>query len=209
MTEGIEIALPHGLEASLARSEGTSRRVLLIRHSDRHASVPGLSDSELGLTELGEARARALGRRLGDRLSWALSSPLRRCSRTAELAGQIAEGSALLGAPGPFVVDRHRGQEVFDAHGTAAVVRAQISGETWGCMRALDEGAASVVDALLAHLDARPGTGLAVSHDAIIMPIIAWLTGETFAERGLDPLDGAIITPNEVFWEGRSFEVRR
>ena len=196
MIDDIEFALPHGLEASLARSEGASRRVLLVRHGDRPAAVPGLSDSELGLTEIGEARARALGRRLGEQLRWALSSPLHRCRRTAELAGQLAEGSALLGAPGPFVVDCLKGQEVFDAHGAAAVVRAQIRGETWGCMRALEEGATRVVDALLARLDAQPGTGLAVSHDAIIMPIIAWLTGETFADRWLAPLDGAIITPN-------------
>jgi broad specificity phosphatase PhoE len=209
MSERPALALPHGLEASLARSEASPRRVLLVRHSDRPASVPGVSDTDFGLTEVGEARARLLGRRLGDGPRWALSSPLRRCRRTAELAGLVAEDSTLLGAPGPFVVDCRKGQEVFEAHGTPAVVRAQIRGETWECMRALAEGAAAVIRELLARLDARPGTGIAVSHDACVMPIIAWITGETFADRWLDPLDGAILTPNELFWEGRSFEVPR
>lgn len=209
MSERPELLLPHGLEASLACSEGAARRVLLVRHSDRPASVPGISDTDFGLTEVGEARARRLGRRLGDALRWTLSSPLRRCRRTAELVGLVAEDSTLLGAPGPFVVDCLMGQDVFERHGTPAVVRAQIRGETWGCMRALDEGAANVVRDLLGRLDARPGTGLAVSHDAIVMPIIAWITGETFADRWLDPLDGAILTPDELFWEGRSYEVPR
>lgn len=209
MSERPAHVLPHGLEASLVRSEGSAQRVLLIRHSDRPASIPGLSDSDFGLTEVGESRARLLGRRLGDGLRWALSSPLRRCRRTAELAGLVADESTLLGAPGPFVVDCLKGQDVFETHGTAAVVRAQIQGETWGCMRGLEGGAACVVRDLLARLDARPGTGLAISHDAIVIPIIAWITGETFAGRWLDPLDGAILTPDEFLWEGRSFEVPR
>lgn len=209
MSGGAALVLPHGLEASLARSEGAARRVLLVRHSDRPASVPGVSDSDFGLTEVGEARARLLGRRLGDGLRWTLSSPLRRCRRTAELTGLVAQDSTLLGAPGPFVVDCRRGQEIFETHGTSAVVRAQIRGETWECMRPLAEGAAGVVRDLLARLDARPGTGLAVSHDAIVMPIIAWITGETFADRWLDPLDGVILTPDELFWEGCSFRVPR
>ena len=209
MIERPEHEIPRGLEASLVCSEGAARRVLLVRHSDRPASVPGISDTDFGLTEVGEARARRLGWRLGDGLRWALSSPLRRCRRTAELAGLVAEGSTLLGAPGPFVVDGLRGQEVFESNGTPMVVRAQIRGETWGCMRALDEGADRVVRDLLGRLDAQPGTGLAVSHDAIVMPIIAWITGETFADRWLDPLDGAIFTPDELFWEGRSYEVPR
>lgn len=209
MSERPALVLPQGFEASLARSEGAVRRVLLVRHSDRPAAIPGISDSDFGLTEVGEARARLLGQRLGDSLRWTLASPLRRCGRTAELAGLIAEDSALLGAPGPFVVDCRRGQEVFETHGTPVVVRAQIRGETWGCMRDLEEGAGSVVRELLARLDARPGTGLAVSHDAIVMPIIAWITGETFADRWLDPLDGVILTPDELLWEGRSFEVPR
>lgn len=209
MSEQHELLLPHGLEASLARSEGAARRVLLVRHSDRYAWIPGTSDVDMALTDIGEARARLLGQRLGGGPGWALSSPLRRCRRTAELAGLIAEDSALLGAPGPFVVDCRRGQEVFETHGTPAVVRAQIQGETWGCMRELVTGAASVIRELLARLDARPGTGLAVSHDAIVIPIIAWITGETFADRWLDPLDGAILTPDELIWEGRTFEVPR
>jgi broad specificity phosphatase PhoE len=201
--------LSPGLEASLAQTARRRRRVLLIRHSDRPKSLPGVDDMNLELTAEGEARAIHLGERLGESLRWARSSPLRRCMLTAELAGLSAELSALLGAPGPFVVDREVGRKVFREHGTEAVVRAHILGETWGCMRPLEDGARSVIRDLRTRLAALPSTGLAVSHDAIVMPIIAWITGETFAERWLDPLDGAILTPDEFFWEGRAYEVPR
>lgn len=200
-------SLPPGLEASLAVT--SPRRVLLLRHADRPPTPPGASGDELGLTPAGEVRARLLGERLGQGPRWALTSPLERCRRTASLAGFAADPSSLLGAPGPFVIDPARGGEVFRAHGTDAVVRAQLRGETWGCMRALAGGARLVLDELLLRNAAHEGTGLAVSHDAIVMPIIAWVTGETFEGDWLAPLDGAVLTPGYLFWKGRRYEVQR
>jgi len=201
------LLLPPGLEASLAVTP--PRRVLLVRHADRPPTPSGASGDGLGLTPVGEARARLLGERLGDAPRWALTSPLERCRRTASLAGFAAEPSSLLGEPGPFVIDPARGGVVFNAHGTDAVVRAQLLGETWGCMRALAEGARLVLDELLMRSAAHEGTGLAVSHDAIVMPIIAWVTGENFEGDWLAPLDGAVLTPGYLFWKGCRYEVRR
>lgn len=200
-------ALPPGLEASLAVT--SLRRVLLIRHADRPATPPGATGDELGLTLAGEARAQRLGKHLGEGPRWALTSPLERCRRTASLAGFAAEPSELLGAPGPFVIDRLKGGAVFRVHGTDAVVRAQMRGETWGCMRGLAEGARLVLDELFRRIEAQEGTGLAVSHDAIVMPIIASVTGETFEGDWLAPLDGAVLTPGCLFWKGCRHEVKR
>ncbi len=199
-------SLPAGLEASLAVTP--PRRALLLRHADRPSTPSGSADDALGLTPQGEGRARRLGERLGEGPLWALTSPLERCRRTAALAGFPAEPSALLGAPGPFVVDRARGAAVFAEHGTEAVVRAQLRGETWECMRALAEGAGAVLDELFARLT-NEGAGLAISHDAIVMPVIAWVTGETFADDWLAPLDGAVLTPGCLFWKGVRHQVKR
>lgn len=198
------ISLPPGLEASLAAT--AAPRVLLLRHADRHP-MPAGSGDDLDLTADGEARARLLGRRLGDGPRWALTSPLLRCRRTAALADFAADASPLLGAPGPFVVDRVRGGHVFEIHGTDTVVRAHMRGETWSCMRPPAEGARLVLAELRRHLAERPGTGLAVSHDAIVMPIVACLTGETFTDDWLAPLDGLVLTGDAVFWRGLPHEV--
>ncbi|MBL9099439.1 MAG: histidine phosphatase family protein [Myxococcales bacterium] len=198
------ITLPPGLEASLSAT--AAPRVLLLRHADRHPMPTGSGD-DLDLTADGEARARLLDRRLGDGPRWALTSPLLRCRRTADLANFAADASPLLGAPGPFVVDRARGVQVFETHGTDAVVRAHLRGETWGCMRPPAEGTHIVLAELGQHLATRPGTGLAVSHDAIVMPIVACLTDELFTDDWLAPLDGLVLTRDAVFWRGRPYEV--
>jgi len=202
-----ELALSPGLLASLALARPP--RVLLLRHADREAIAPGDSGEHTPLTALGEDRASVLRRELGAGPDWALSSPLLRCTRTAELLGARPEPSALLGAPGPFVVDRKRGGQVFKEHGTPAVVRGQIAGETWGCMRALESGTRALLDELREQLRARTGTGVAISHDAIIMPVIAHVTGERFTDDWLAPLDGAVLTTSGLIWRGRVHEVSR
>lgn len=193
------------LLASLAAS--TAPRALLLRHSDRHDAVDGNPDDAATLTAVGERRARALGAALGAPVIWAVTSPLRRCTDTAALMGATPVPSHLLGKPGPFVIDSAAGGRVFRSHGTDGVVRGQIRGQTWGCMRPLAEGARLVLTLLRTHLAANPGTGVAVSHDAIVMPFIAWATGYDFADDWLAPLDGVVVTAGAVVWRGQRFEV--
>ena len=166
-----EPSLSRGLLASLALA--APPRVLLLRHADREAIAPGDAGERTPLTALGERRTAMLRAELGRPPDWALSSPLLRCTRTVELLGARPMLSTLLGAPGAFVVDERRGGEVFAEHGTATVVRKQLGGETWGCMRSLEAGARMLVDEILTYLHAQDGTGVAISHDAIVMPVIA------------------------------------
>ncbi len=200
MTVDIPLALRRSLEVT------KSPRVLLVRHSDRPHIETG-SAPEMSLNETGRRRASALGDLVGAELHWALSSPYRRCIETARLVGVEPEPSPVLGSPGPFVIDPDRGGEVFEQHGNEVMVRGQIEGKTWGCMRPLEEGTRLLFDTLLERL-ARHGTsGLAVTHDAIVLPSIAWVTGDRFADRWIDFLDGCVLTPGHLTWNGRTYEV--
>jgi hypothetical protein len=197
-----ELSLPSGLLASLALAE--EPLAVFIRHADRHAIPRGESGETTPLTELGETRTRALAKRLNG-LGWGLASPLQRCVRTAQLLGVEVRPNSLLGAPGAFVVDTDEGGRVFGQHETPHVVREQLKGETWGCMRTLEEGAEN----LHALLVSRSELGVAVSHDAIVMPYIRWATGYLFEDDWLEPLDGVVVEANRVWWRGVSFGVPR
>lgn len=199
--------VPPGLLASLRLA--SSPMVLLLRHSDRPHIAPGDSGESIRLTEAGRARAANLRRALAGEPTWAVSSPLDRCTETARCLGLEPETSTLLGAPGAFVVDQTRGGDIFGRHGTEAVVRGQILGETWGCMRPLEEGARALLDWLTAQCDERGGLGVAVSHDAIVMPTITWALGERFEDDWLEPLDGLVLDADGVVWRGHRFEVPR
>jgi broad specificity phosphatase PhoE len=206
MSSGLP-AIPTALAASIDAT--SAPRVLFVRHSDRPALAANDAGFELALTAVGRERARALSLRLKEDTRWAVSSPYRRCVETAECAGFTAESSHLLGGPGPYVIDRERGGEVFGKHGTEVVVRRQIAGETWGCMRPVEEGANLVLNWLEKLLDERGGEGLAVSHDAIVMPTIAWATGLSFEDSWIAPLDGAVLIPGAIVYAGQRYELPR
>jgi len=197
-------AVPAGLVASVRAAQ--TPMVLLIRHSDRPHIAPGDSGVSVRLTDTGRSRVASLRAALDGELRWAVSSPLVRCTETARCLGVEPETSSLLGAPGAFVTDTTRGGEVFGRHGTETVVRQQLTGETWGCMRPLAEGAGAVFDWLARLRETRGGLGVAVSHDAIVMPTIAWTVGETFEGEWLAPLDGLVIDAAGVVWRGRRYE---
>ena len=196
--------LPAGLLASLAAA--TEPRVLLLRHADRFAIADGDPGMTTRLTAEGERRARRLGEYLGTPPDWAQSSPLLRCTRTAELMGGAPEPSSLLGDPGPFVINPEVGGAVWSEHGNPAVVRAQLAGETWGCLRPLAEGVLLIDDLLDRHLTSGAGTGIAISHDAIVMPYVHHHTQHDFSMDWLAPLDGVVVTASFLFWRGERFE---
>jgi hypothetical protein len=106
------------------------------------------------------------------------------------------------------VVDGPGGRELFLSIGTEGVVRGQIAGESWPPLRGTAEGLALVVGDLQRRLRELGGTLVCISHDAIVMPVIAALTGERFVGSWLEPLDGmafALGRGEELvrIWRGR------
>lgn len=196
--------LPEGLLVSLAAAPTPS--VLLLRHSDRYAIADGDPGLQTALTPEGERRAARLGETLGSPPTWAMSSPLFRCTRTVELLGALPTPSSVLGDPGPFVVEPQRGGQVWAREGNVRVVRRQLQGERWGCLRSLAEGVGRI-DALLDRfLMTGRGRGVAVSHDAIVIPYVYHHTGHDFSDDWLPPLDGVVVTTDAVYWRGERFE---
>lgn len=100
-----------------------------------------------------------------------------------------------LGSPGPWVMERSEGARLFAELGTEGVVRAQVSGAHWPFIRESREGTRLLLSAALDRVEGGRGSGVCVSHDAVLMPAIAHLTGERFMGAGawLDPLDGFAV----------------
>ena len=105
--------------------------------------------------------------------------------------------NSLLGNPGPFVVDRKAGQHLFTTLGTECLVKKLAAGERFDGIRTSQEGASLFGEHLRTLLDSKKGLGVMISHDAILIPLIAAWTGECFQNKWLEPLDGALIIVNQ------------
>jgi len=132
---------------------------------------------------------------------------------TARLLTQGVSPSSLLGAPGPFVVDREEGRRVFGRFGTEHVVRAQVAGYRWPFMRSVEEGVGLLLRHVHLRMEEHTGVGILISHDAIVMPVVSWIAGHLFEENWLSPLDGLVFAPGrggglDAWWLGRHAEVQ-
>jgi broad specificity phosphatase PhoE len=183
--------LTSGILPTLAVLDTRRPFALFLRHAERAVFPPDEPFADVGLTAAGETQARALARHLPGPISWAAVSPLRRCRHTAMLMLDLpGEADTRLGAPGPWVTDERAGGELFTELGTEGTVRAQIAGQRWPFLRGAVEGTRLLLDAALERFAAGRGSGICISHDAVLMPAIATLTGESFNDTWLAPLDG-------------------
>lgn len=174
------MARMHDTLAEAARGGSWS---VLLRHAERPPIPPGEFGSDLPITDAGRRSALALGRRLGASLRRLVTSPVRRCVETAE-ALRTGAGVAVeikldlrLGAPGVWIADATEAERWFLELGAAEVVRRQIAGEALPGMRALDDGAARLIDLLFAPVGDDDGLALYVTHDAVMAPLMANLYG--------------------------------
>ena len=208
--------LPEGLLHTLQSLAPSIPFALFLRHAERAPIPPEDPYADVELTLAGHEASRALGHRLRTRLSWAAISPFLRCRRTAEALEERpglpgVEVDVRLGSPGPWVVDRTEGARLFAELGTEGVVRAQLSGNRWPFIRTAEEGTRLLLSAALERLDAGRGNGVCVSHDTVLMPAIARLTGERFTGEWLAPLDGFAVQRLaghlRCIWRGECREV--
>lgn len=202
------------LARTLAALDRDRPFALFLRHAEREEVPVDAPYADVDLTPAGTLAARALGRSIGETLTWAATSPFLRCRRTArELSGGHAitlEEDTRLGSHGPWMVDHEAGARLFASLGMKGVVHEQMAGTRWPCMRPLDEGTRLLLSSALDRIE-RGGSGVCVSHDAVLMPAIAWLTGDTFDGRWLSPLDGFALQRHPrgwlCLWRGSTFEV--
>lgn len=196
--------LPDHILKTVTSIESDSNAILLLRHAERGYIAPGDDGVETDLTPFGYEQSFAFGEQLGKRLKWAHYSPLLRARRTAELFMKGAKATEpllsannLLGDPGPFVFDCKLAGQLFASLGTECLVKKHAKGESLEGIRSAKEGAKLFSEHIKELLETQKGLGIMVSHDAIIIPLIAAWTGESFENRWLNPLDGALFVADK------------
>ena len=167
-------------------------KVFLVRHGETAWSVSGqhTGRSDIPLTPKGETLAGPLGRRLaGIAFEKVLSSPLKRASRTAELAGFEPELDADL-------MEWDYGE--YDGRKTADIRRDQPG---WDLFRDGAPGGESVeqmtarVDRVVARLKAMTGNVLVFAHGHFLRTLAArWVKQPIPFARGLLLSTGSVCT---------------
>ncbi|MCA9495123.1 MAG: histidine phosphatase family protein [Myxococcales bacterium] len=165
--------------------------VLFVRHAARAEIPPDDPFADVDLTPAGYAAARAMAEGMKGRVQWAASSPFLRCRATARAFGHEPEDDTRLGRHGPWVFDHEAAGREFARLGTEGVVRAQIAGAALSGLRGPDAAVPFLLSSGLDRL--RRGSGICVTHDAVLMPAIAWLFGADAAGAWLAPLDGFAV----------------
>ncbi|MBL8621201.1 MAG: histidine phosphatase family protein [Myxococcales bacterium] len=179
--------------------------ILFIRHGERLPLPADDPFADVGLTARGYAEVARLADVLRPRLCWTAASPFLRCRATAHGLGKEPAVDTRLGLHGPWVVDPDLAAREFAARGTEGVMRALVAGTRLGGMRSPEEAVPLLLSAGLDR--AAAGSGVCVSHDAVLMPAMGWLFGEAAVEDWLAPLDGFAVELRAngpvVVWRGR------
>lgn len=183
----------------------TGTFVLFLRHGERAPLPPDDPYADVDLTPAGYDAVAALARTLDGRLAWTAASPFRRCRVTARGLGPMHEDDTRLGRHGPWVEEHAEASRQFASLGTEEVVRAQVRGES---VPGLRQPEVAVPILLSAGLDrVHRGSGACITHDAVLMPAMAWLFGVDAANDWLAPLGGFCLQMRAsgpvACWNGR------
>jgi len=166
--------------SALATSSASEPRCLLIRHAERPPLPPGAPGTDLGLTRSGIEASFAYGAKLGEALASVRTSPVRRCIETATHIGHGSRAGAplhhdhKLGDPGVYIEDPavawtnwlRLGHEGVLAH--LATGGAPLPGFA-------DPAQATrlLMEDLLGRAATMTGVHLAITHDSLMIPLLA------------------------------------
>lgn len=190
-------SLTHGLSLI---PEGTAA-ALIIRHSIRGEIPEGETGNDVPLTAEGRELAELFGTTVSSRLVSIMSSPVGRCTETAE---HIVKGSGmdfavptskLLGDPGVFIADGKAAWINFQTLGTRGVMLHLAARDTALPGMHPPQVAAHI---LLHHVLDRcdtPGIHIFVTHDVVLAGIAGQLIGGI---RSTDDLPGFL--DGAFFW---------
>lgn len=152
---------------------------LLLRHAERPPLGPHDVGLQTALTEAGTLAAEALGRALAADLKDIHTSPILRARATAEA---IARGAGrplaivddrLLGHPGVFVADPIRAWANWKTHGAEHMLELLADPGPMPGLRDPAVAARRLVAHLVDHDDADPGIHAFITHDALLIPLLA------------------------------------
>lgn len=198
MTPSDDEDVPKSLLRAIAAMPTNKPVALLIRHAHRLAIPEGEAGDEFPITETGRRVSRKLGAELGTRLVSLRSSPLLRCTQTAELTAQGAgvqlpvRTDVMLGDPGVLVVDAEIARANWQRLGNSGVMsRLQTTAAAMPGMLSGQEGARLLLEHARGVVGSVPGVHLFVSHDVMIAAAAAHLAAE-----------GGVGDPYPAFLEG-------
>jgi len=187
-----------------AKSPFHTGGIILLRHAEKAALTKDITEPELPLTAKGVEDAKSLGMLLrkhghSEELRFFVS-PRKRCIQTARY---IAIGAGIsdpviptnhnLGSPGPFVIDHEKGYTVFSNASLEEIIRKFMKGDQQGCFLPMELGCQNLHDYMTSN-SASDSLSIFISHDAIIIPFIYWLTSDDLVESWLPPLCGIHIS---------------
>lgn len=194
--------------------------VLLMRHAARPPLVDGETGVELSITPEGDAAATALGRGLRGSIRSVRTSPVRRCWQTA-LSIVVAAGfggavlrDRRLGDPGAFVVEPKIAWESWQLRGHDGMLEHFAAGAA--ALPGFAEPVAAALSLVEHLLRARrdPGVHLAITHDAIMLSLLAAALRRPLARSEWPEfLETVAIWEEHAQWwlryRGEAHEVRR
>ena len=189
------------LEALTAVPESAGA-ALVLRHAERGEIPTGTFGVDVSITANGVVSARRLGEMLsGRRRVSVTSSPVPRCVQTAEAILQGAGRNIdvvldrRLGDPGPFVEDPEVAGPLFLKSDVLDIVRHQLSdSEPTPGMRPTSDGVRVLLDLVATGLESRGLLNAYVTHDSILIVLVARLFGMSIDEVGCpNYLDGLLL----------------
>lgn len=192
--------IPSGITNGLKIISKYNSIALIIRHSIRGEILHGQLGNDVTLTHEGKKLAVTLGQLIGDRIRTITSSPITRCTETANC---ILDGAGLnykvtttrlLGDPGIFISDGSVAWQNFQALGTSGVMMHLANkNHALPGMRTPQEAARELLGAIL-QPNTEPGIHLYVTHDVILSGIVGQLIGGITSKEHLPGyLDGAFF----------------
>lgn len=161
--------------------------VLIVRHAETQVHPGDGEEDSISISQKGRKDSENFGKELigtYHQIGLIKSSPVRRCMSTAEAiligANQDLKVSLsrTLGNPGAFVVDDTAAIENFQRYGVRGVVQRQLEGRNLAGMRTIGGGVNLLLKEICEDLESLNGLGLYVTHDAVLVPFVGYLTNK-------------------------------
>ncbi len=182
--------------------------ILIVRHAEKIIKKNQNEDISTLLTKKGINDSKQFGNELlsfFNEISLIKTSPVERCVQTANAilnnsfkSMKKIEKSKILGDPGVFVIDAKTALGNFLNLGVKEVIERQLKNQILPGMRDLKNGLQMLFQEISNDLEYINSFGIYITHDAIVIPFIKYLTGDfKYSKNLIDYLNGIIIGKNE------------